>query len=559
MLFSQSAVNITGRISLRTLQRSYDEKSAIKPDSIADADYAKTFLVPGLEEHLNLAIFARTSKIDMTLLGDIRNNKWDQLNGLKKIERLSLSARFGRNEIVLGDFFESGSEFFVQSREVRGLKADLRLEKLWNASTYLQTRIAIGQVQKAYGIGQRLPGLYHQYENAGRYRRYFASAVLRLADEQRFAVALKYLRAMDDTSSVSAALNEPLTNQNMGLSGSLFLCKKHIQFFGEGYFSRKDTVSAKNVTDYAYKGGLDFRYSRFKLLAFYQRLGYDYYTAGYPFLQNDRRGFKVISAWYWPDILTLSLEGEQYDDNLNADRTRPTTRTRLGEAGFTTHFKKWPELTVKWRFRDDNSNTIIIDTIGTKIQKISRGLEAGLAYGFGNNRLSLSAYFLNLDDHSVFTAGSPLGTKQFISSFNFYTRPVASFYLSGGGVYSALDLSNNQTNQNIYTYASGRWDLFNRKLKIEGSLSYILNNADNGGNQDLLSDYNQLGSEFSLEYFFTNSVSFKLIAGNDRRLMKYRNEQALQVIRDPNYGPLFFNGYESYNSMKYGAEMNWIF
>ena len=552
----QSALNVTGRVSLRTVQNSYSEKSQIKPDSIADAQYAKTSLVPGLEERMNLAFFARTSKLDMTLLGDIKNSSWDRLNSLQRVQRLSLSARFGHSEIVLGDFFESGSEFFVQSREVRGLRADLRFDNLWKRSSYLQTRFSAGLAQKAYSVGDRLPGLYHQYENAGQYRRYFGSAVIRLADEQRFELALKYLLAQDDSSSVKEAINEPLTNQNVGASAMLYLWDKHIQLFGEGYMSRKDTLSAQNISDHAYKGGFDFRISRFKLTAFYQRLGYDYYSAGYPFLQNDRQGFKFISAWHVPGVMTLTAEGEQYRDNLNAEETRPTTQTRLADAGFTTHFKNLPELTLKWRFRDDNSDTIL-DTI--KTEKISRGLEAGLAYNLGSNRVSLSTFLIDLDDRSVLLSGSPLGTRQFIGSLNFYTRPASGLFISGGGVYSALELTNEQQNKNIYAYLSGRWDLFKRKVKLEWSLNYIINDAKNGGYQDMLSDYNQLGSEFSLEYFFTNSLSLKLIGGNDRRDMKYSNQQALLVMQDPNYGPLYFNSFETYNSLKFGAEINWIF
>ncbi len=556
LLWGQSSLNVTGRVSLRTIQNSYDEKSEIKPDSIPDKDYAKTFIVPGLEQRLNMALFARTAKLDLTLLGDIRNNDWDQLNSMNRIERLTLSARFDKNEIVLGDFFDSGSEFFVQSREVRGLKADFRFSNLWNSSSYLQTKISSGQVQKPYGIGARLPVLYNQYENAGQYRRYFTSALVRLAVEQQFEIALKYLYAADDSASVDEAINEPLTNQTAGLSGLLYLWEKRIQLFAEGYVSNKDTLSAKNIGDHAYKGGFDLRYKQFKLLAYYQRLGYDYYSAGYPFLQNDRQGFKFVSAFRVPQVITFSIDGEQYDDNTGDDASRPVTTARLAETGFTTHFKNLPELTIKWRFRDDNSNTIM-DSI--KTEKISRGLEAGLSYGFDSHRFSLAAYFIDLDDHSVLLSGSPLGTSQFIASFNFYTRPANSLFISGGSVLSTLELTNKQENRNMYNYLSGRWDLFKRKLTLEWSLSYSMNSAENGGNQDLASDYSRLASEFSVEYFFTNNTSAKLIGGNDRRNMKYSNAEAMQVIADPDYGPLFFNGYEDYNNLKYGIELNWIF
>ena len=119
---------------------------------------------------------------------------------------------------------------------------------------------------------------------------------------------------------------------------------------------------------------------------------------------------------------------------------------------------------------------------------------------------------------------------------------------------------NDQENKNLYIYESSRWDIIPRKLKLESNVCYINNDASNGeGYQDMLSDYYQISGEISLEYFFTSNFSFKTIAGTDRRNMSYNIEQALQEMTDPDYGPMFFNGYETYQGMIYGAEINWIF
>ena len=556
MLMAQSGLNVTGRISLRTLYTDYDEISKIKPDSIPDKQYAKTSTIPGLQEALNIALFARTRKLDISFLSDIQNNPWNKLDRAQNINRISLSARFGQNEIVLGDFFDSGSEFFIQSREVRGLRMNFRIADLWNRNSYLQTKISGGLVEKAFSIGDPLQGVYHQYENSGQFQRYFGSTVLHVGDNRYFDFGLKYLYAKDDPASISESINEPLKNQNFGWSALVYLWEKHIQLFGEGYLSKKDTLSASGINDHAYKGGFDFRYQNFKLQTFYQRIGYDYYSAGYPYLQNNRQGFKMVTGYYFPSILSLTFEGEQYQDNLDDADLMPTTDTRLAEAGFTTHFKNMPELTLKWRFRDDNSN-VILDTV--KTEKVSRGIEGGLAFSLDAHRISLSAIYLNLDDNSVLTSGQPLGTEQFIASLNFYTRPMNTMFLSGGSVYSTLKMTNDQENKNLYAYVSGRWDVIPRVIKFETTINYILNDAANGGNQDMLGDYAQFGSEFSIEYFFNSNISFKLIGGSDFRHMDYSMAAARQVIEDPDYGATFFNGYETFDSMKYGAELNWIF
>ena len=552
LLWAQSGFNLTGRISLQTMNVQYDDQSLLKPDSIPDDQYAKAPLIPGLQQRLNIALFGRAKSMDITLLGDLKNNQWDQLNQFKRVDRLTLNIRSGLNEFVLGDFFENGSDLFIQSREVRGIKLHLENSGNW----YYQLNATGGQVQRALDVGERLPGLYHQYETSGQYRRYMAAGIFRFGKRDRFNLGVRYLWGKDDSKSINESILEPLTNRNIGADGFLYLWQRHIKFFFEGDLSRKDTLSAQNVRDNAYRVGLDFRYKQFKMIGYKQRLGYDYYSVGYPYLQTDRDGFVLKSAYNFTNKLALTFEGEQYHDNLNHSETRPETKTHIGVLGLTTMFAHFPEISLKFRYRDDRSNTIM-DTV--KTDKTYGGIEGRISFGSVRNRFSLSSIYLNLNDHSVLQAGSALGTKQMINSLNFYTRPNGHLFLSGGAVLSLLELTNGQTNTNAYVYTSGRWDIIPAKLKAEGNLSYIYNDAAHGGYQDMLSDYVQVLSLFSLEYFFNSKISLKVLAGNDYRDMRYALAQAMQVIADPDYGPTYFNGYESYNGAKYGIELNWIF
>ncbi len=552
LLWAQSGFNLTGRVSLRTMNVQYDETSALKPDSIPDDQYAKTPLIPGLQQRLNIALFGRTKSMDITFLGDLKNNPWTPLNQFDRVDRLSLNIRSGLNEIILGDFFENGSDLFIQSREVRGAKLHFENSGTW----YYQLNLTGGQVQRAMNVGERLPDLYHQYETSGQYRRYMAAGVFRFGKRDRFNFGLRYLWGKDDSKSVQESISEPLTNQNIGAEGFLFVWQRHVKFFFEGDLSRKDTLSARNVRDNAYRAGIDFRYKHFKLVGYKQRLGYDYYSVGYPYLQTDRDGFVLNSAYNFTNKVALTFEGEQYRNNLNDIQTRPETKTRIGIVGLTTMFPRFPQITLKFRYRDDKSNTIM-DTV--KTDKTYSGIEARVSFGSVNNRLSLSTIYLDLEDNSVLQAGTPLGTKQMISSLNFYTRPNGRLFLSGGAVLSTLKLTNDQTNTNAYVYTSGRWDILPGKLKAEGNISFIYNDAAHGGYQDMLSDYNQIVSLFSLEYFFNSKISLKVLAGNAYRDMRYTLAQAQEVIANPDYGPTYFNGYESYNGLKYGIELNWIF
>ncbi len=552
MLLAQGNFNITGRVSLQTLNVSYDEKSSLKPDSIPDDQYAKSTLIPGLQQRLNLALFARSRHYDLTLLGDLKNNQWDRLDNFQRVDRLTLNIRRGRNEMILGDFFQSGSDLFVQSREMRGFKLAIESGKTY----YYKVELIGGQSQKPLAVGDRLPMQYRQYETSGQFQRYLGAAQVRTGKWEKFELGLKFLWAKDNEKSIEEAISEPLTNQLLGLDGQLYLWKKRVKWFFDANLSRKDTLSAQNVTDLAYRAGFDLRLGHFKMILYKQYLGYDYYSAGYPYLQTDRDGFVLNAVYNFPQKFALSLEGERYFDNLKDFNDRPRTTTNSAIVGITSMRSNFPEVTLKFRYRDDRSNTVL-DSV--KTDKLYMGLEGRISFGSMNNRLSLSAIYLDLDDRSILQAGAPLGTKQFISSVNFYLRPHNRLFISGGSVFSRLQLSNDQQNINSYTFTSGRWDVIPVRLRAEFNLSFIYNDAANGGYQDMLSDYNQLASSFSLEYFFNARISLKAIVGNDFRDMRYSLDQARLVISDPDYGPTYFNGFESYNSLKYGMELNWIF
>ncbi len=561
-LWAQSGLDVTGRVSMRVQNVSYDETSPIKPDSIPDDQYGKTTLIPGLQESLNLAIFGRTQNLDMTLLADLANNSWNRLEvrNLNRLSRLTFNLRVAQHEIILGDFFESLGETYIQSREIRGAKYAFIAEDLFGDGSFGDFRILGGIVQRAVSIGDHLINLNKQYENAGQYRRWLGGGNLKAGKRGVFDISLKYLQGKDQKSSVDSSLNDPISNQVIGGNFSLYFWDQNLRLFGEYLHSQKDTLALGLVKDKAYTGGFDLRYETFKLLAMYYHYGYDYFTIGYPFLENDRRGIEGILAYAFPKSVSLSGKVEVYRDNLNRRTDMPTIDTKIFDLGVTTLNPDWPELAITVGVRIDKSDEIF-DSEDNPLQtdKFTQKLEGRAGFAIQNTRMSLSAIYLDLDDKSLVSYGTPLGTEQFIGSYNVYASISSFSFISGGAVYSRLKLTDGQKNQNFYIYESNRWDVVPGKLKLETTVSYIFNDAKNGGVQDVLSNYWQVIGEISLEYFFTNQVSFKAITGTDARKFKYSTEQALEIIADPEYGPEYFNINESYTGLIFGGEINWIF
>ena len=103
IILTGQGMDLTGRISFRVQNFSYDENSDIKPDSISADEYSKTTLAPGLSQFLNVALFGRTQTMDLTLLADLKNNEWNRLaiRNLNQLSRFTLNMRISNHEIIL--------------------------------------------------------------------------------------------------------------------------------------------------------------------------------------------------------------------------------------------------------------------------------------------------------------------------------------------------------------------------------------------------------------------------------------------------------------------------
>jgi hypothetical protein len=563
-LAAQSGIDITGRASLNVKNVTYDENSKILPDSIDSDTYSKTSLIPGLQQGLNLALFGRTQSLDMTLLADLKNNPWNtfDIKNPASVSRLTFDMRMQQHELVLGDFFESGSALFIQSREVRGGRLKGHFQDIFGLNSFLEIRALGGLAQRAIKVGEHAEELYKIHETSGQYSRTLMAGTIQGGRTGVFDLAFNFLVGQDDKKSVSESINEPLGNTVAGGAGNLYFWDQKIKLFGEYNRSRTDTITASDTSDFAYRSGLDLRIENFKMIVFYQRLGYNYLSFGYPFLENDKQGTVGQLAYAFPKVIAILTDFEIYHDNLNQHAYRPTADTYLGTVGFTTNIQNIPEVTLKYGLRRDKSD-MISDREGNplKTEKETQKIEGRIGYRFDHTRLSLAVINLNMDDQSLVSAGTPLGTKQLISNLNFYSRVQTYLFFSGGAVYSRLEMTDNKMNENIYLYETTRWDILLRKLRFENTFTLISNKAARSPYkaEDMIGNFYHFMGEVSLEYFFTNALSFKLIAGTDSRRFDYSEADALRIIGDPDYGPTYFNGQESYQGLIFGGEFNWIF
>ena len=555
-------LDLTGRISFRIQNVDYDETSELKPDSVSDDEYGKTTLVSGLHQHLNVALFGRTREMDLTLLADLRNNAWNKLEArnLNRISRFTLNMRFRTHELILGDYFESMSESFLQSREIRGLKYAMRAESVFGANSFISFLGVGGVVQPAISEGDRHIDLYKQYETAGQFRRWMAAGNLRGGVRGMVDIGIKYLWAKDDESSIEESINDPIANRVLGGDLSLYFWNRNIRLFAEYLVSEKDTIGSEIFNDNAYQGGVDFSFNTLKFILSYQKYGYQYFTAGYPFLETDRKGFRGQIIYAIPQAVSFLTDIETYQNNLDNLTYVPITKTNIVDFGVTTLIPDWPEIALILGVRKDLSDEILNqDEEVSKTNKMTSKIEGRLGFNFNSTRFLISGIYQDLDDKSLIPSSEPLGTKQIISSLNFYTHSSQFFFISGGAVYSDLKMTNDLKNTNLYIYESNRWDIIPRVLKLETTITYVKNKADGGGTQDNLGNYDQINAEISFEYFFTDRLSFKAIVGTDSKKFKYSTEDALKIIADPEYGHSCFNGNESYNGLIFGGEFNWMF
>ncbi|MBN1757025.1 MAG: hypothetical protein JW863_01835 [Chitinispirillaceae bacterium] len=205
----------------------------------------------GIQPELQFFANGRRGNADINLLMDLYSNQWLSTTNYIGKNMFNLSMNYAQQSVVIGDFFESGSETSIPGRQMTGIKYSGKYLEMGRGEKRLEFKLAAGETEIAKDSGDHEIFVYNQSVDTGMSQRqqitYLAEATFK--PTRQSSIAARGIIAHDQTGkplfrkalSDPAAL-DPVVAQTGCITGSLFLFERKLELFGEIDLGSADTL-----------------------------------------------------------------------------------------------------------------------------------------------------------------------------------------------------------------------------------------------------------------------------------------------------------------------------
>jgi hypothetical protein len=306
----------------------------------------------GLQPEIQLFGNGKRGAVDVNLLIDMFTNDWISTNNYLGKNMFNLSLSYNPHTAVIGDFFESGTETSVSGRQMTGLKYTGSFFKMGGGMDRIEVKLAAGESELPKDVGQRELNIISDTVDTGMSIRqqitYIATATIH--PQKNSSIIIKGIIAHDQAEKPllrrtieDVAAPDPVKAQTGCIEGNVAVLDGKLQLYSEIDLGSHDTISGdekKNIAwynpqideaiskvfgllsrdkfqdYYAFTAGARSTINGYSLEGQFLQIGSSYFSAGNPYLENDRR--------------TISLSSEkQFAENLSASGSYEYERTGL--------------------------------------------------------------------------------------------------------------------------------------------------------------------------------------------------------------------------------------
>ena len=317
----------------------------------------------GIQPELQFFANGRRGNADINLLMDLYSNQWLSTADYVGKNIFNLSMNYEQQSVVIGDFFESGSETSIPGRQLTGIKYSGKYMEMGRGEKRLEFKLAAGETEMAKDSGDHEIFVYNQSVDTGMSRRqqitYIAEASFR--PTRLATVGARGIIAHDQTGkplfrkalSDPAAL-DPVVAQTGCITGSMYLLDQKLELFGEIDLGSADTIADSSDEEivwynpnvekavpkviglfkpddfrehYAGIGGVRGNAGGYNGEIKYMQIAPSYYSAGDPYLINWRNNLNAsiskmvrdnwsITGSYEFDRSTLNGYGEDAEPSV---------------------------------------------------------------------------------------------------------------------------------------------------------------------------------------------------------------------------------------------------
>lgn len=212
----------------------------------------------GIQPELQFFANGRRGNADINLLMDLYSNQWLSTANYFGKNMFNLSMNYARQSVVIGDFFESGSETSIPGRQLTGIRYSGKYLEMGRGEKRLEFKLAAGETEVAKDSGDHEIFVYNQSVDTGMSKRqqitYIAEATFK--PTRLSSIAARGIIAHDQTGkplfrkalSDPAAL-DPVVAQTGCITGSMFMLDQKLELFAEIDLGSADTLSDSTTND----------------------------------------------------------------------------------------------------------------------------------------------------------------------------------------------------------------------------------------------------------------------------------------------------------------------
>ncbi len=287
-----------------------------------------------------IVIFAQGKRglLDVNFNTDLLVNDWYEYN--VKANLFTLSTNYGDQHFIMGDYYENISETSVSGRKMRGMKYTGKFLPMGRGEKRTEFKLAAGQTEKKKDIGDPETELFGDTVESGATIRQQLTYVANLSYKpvHNVTISARGLISHDQdekgifSKQISdTAVTDPISAATGCIDANVVLLDGKLEVTAELDMGAHDTVDTNDwgeiawykpqipqsirrvfsvidpdSNNYAFLLDVQGMMQGFDLNARFMEIAEDYYSAGNPYLEPDRR--------------IITLEGErQFTENLLAE------------------------------------------------------------------------------------------------------------------------------------------------------------------------------------------------------------------------------------------------
>jgi hypothetical protein len=296
----------------------------------------------GLQPELQLSMNGKRGGTDINLQADMYGNQWLSTNNYIGKNMVVLQLAYAQQNLTFGDFFESGSETSISGRQMTGMKFSGGYFEMGSGVKRLEFKLAAGESEIQKDSGTHELNIFNTTVDSGMSIRqqitYVASGTIKPTSNSTVSVRGLISRDQTDNPIFRKPLEDPgapapIEAQTGVVDGSVNLLKGKLELSGEIDLGSNDTINKDDVKKvawynpkvnkaapavfkllnpkkfkdhYAATFGAKGNVAGYSLNLSVMQLGEDYFSAGNPYLENDRRRFMFTADKIFMEKITTS-------------------------------------------------------------------------------------------------------------------------------------------------------------------------------------------------------------------------------------------------------------